>query len=176
MSWWDWIPKNWGDWAAVVQILQFVVVIAALIYARGQFDEAARARKLQATRVLLDEIGKEDMRQLRTWILHEASPDELSGDKGFDDEAFEKARRIAVAYDRVGYMVQQNLVPEEAFFIFQQDEIAQIWKKVGNVVEYMRDPGNRPNYCKSFQYLAEDWFPPMREKEKTTAQSSAERM
>ena len=150
----DCLPKNWGDWAAFFQILQFVIVVLALLYAKGQVDEAGRARKLQATRELLNEIGNEEVRELRTWVL-----DEMPTSGALSNEEHKKARRVAVAYDRVGYMVEQRLVPDDALFKFQQDEIEQLWLKLKPVVEQVRTRPNRQHYCTHLEYLATQWFP-----------------
>ena len=90
-----WMPTDWTEWAALVQIMQFGLVVAALIYAKNQLDESSRSRKLEATRQMLVELGSDEIRALRTWLLHEASAEDLGAP--FGTEAFEKARRIAVA-------------------------------------------------------------------------------
>lgn len=151
-----WLPKNWSDWAAIAQVLQFIIVLIALIYAKGQVDEAGRARRLQATRDLLDEIGGEEIRALRSWVLNEMPPlDALTADQHW------KARRVAVSFDRIGFMVKQRLIPEDALFEWQRDEIKQLWPKLKPVVEDMRNTRNRPHYCVHFQYLATEWLPRM---------------
>lgn len=154
-----WLPENWGDWAAIAQVLQFVIVLIALIYAKGQMDEAGRARKLQAARELLNEIGSEEIRVLRSWVLDEMPlPGALTADQHW------KAQRVAVSLDRVGYMVRQRLIPEDALFEWQRDEIKQLWPKLEPIVENMRTTRNRPHYCVHFQYLATEWLPRMEQR------------
>lgn len=116
------------DWAALGQWLQlglqalivaftFPYVKRQVAWAKEQVDEARKARELSATREIINEIGTEEVRELRHWLLHECK-EPLTPDS--DPDALKKAQRVAVAYDRVGYMVKQRLVPEIALFTFQE--------------------------------------------------------
>jgi hypothetical protein len=146
---------NLGNWAAIAQIAQAVIVLFALIYTVVQLNEVGKARKLQATRDIMNERGGEDVRKDRWWVLYEMDPDltKLNEDQRW------KALRIAVAYDRVGYMVKQHLIPEDALFYFQQDEIKMLWEKLEPVVK--EEQKRRPNHCKRFEDLYKEWLPLM---------------
>lgn len=162
----SWVPNGWSDLGAIAQVLTFIILLVALIYAKGQLSEAGRARKLQATRVLLDEIANEEVRKARSWVLDELpTPDVLDLNKLSMDDHW-KARRVAVALDRVGYMVKQGLVPEDALFEWQQDEIEQLWYKLKPIVKEIQQTRNRPHYCAHFEYLATEWFQRMKAKKK----------
>ncbi len=121
----DWLPSNWQEWAAFATVVQLIVVVIALLYARRQLREATRSRNLDATRQLLDEIGAPDLRKARTHVLDRSEP--ISRDlSNVNEEELDLIRFVAVAYERVGYMIKQDLIPEKALFDFQQDEIAQL--------------------------------------------------
>ena len=62
--------------------------------------------------------------------------------------AEDSVMRVAVALDRVGYMVKQGLIPDDALFEWQQDEIQQLWEKLQPIVKYVQKTRNRPHYCK----------------------------
>ncbi len=163
MDFLSWVPNGWADLGAIAQVLTFIVLVVALIYAKGQLTEAGRARKLQAIRALLDEIANEEVRKARSWVLNEFDVldlNELSADEHW------KGRRVAVALDRVGYMVKQGLVPEDALFEWQQDEIEQLWRKLEPIVKEIRQTRNLPHYCTHFEYLATEWFQRMKAKRK----------
>ncbi len=146
MEGYGWLPKNWSDWAALFQILQFFIIVAALAYAKGQADEAARARKLAATQVLFNELGAQDVRELRSWVLERVDWPQISDS---NEEDLRRIRRLSVAYDRVGYMIQEGLLPDRALFEFQQDEIEELWKRVEPSIDLVRR-NNRPHYCRHF--------------------------
>lgn len=152
-AWW---PTEWRDVSGIVQVCQFVLLVLAFVYTRRQISEVAKSRRLAATNAILDVIGDEDLRDLRWWLLHECSSE--SG--GLSAEDRKKVRRLAVAYDRVAYMMMQKLIPEDPLYHWQKDEIEGIWAKAKNTIMETRTH-NRPHYCRHFQYLAEEWIPSM---------------
>jgi len=143
----------------VVLTLQLVgLVVAVTIYGR-QAEEASKSRHLDATRLLLEQIGPDDVREIRSWLLDE-SPDLTTPDKEKD----RKVRRLVVAYDRVGLMVMQGLLLDRALFGFQHEEIDTIWKKSLPVIKRARE--KRPNYANNFQDLALKWLPKARQEDR----------
>jgi len=158
-------PDSWQDWAALVTIIQFVVVVFALIYAKGQLNEMARSRKLTATRELLDEVGSDKVREYRRLVLSDifVIPEDPSA---MGQKLWQAATGVAVAYDRVGYMVKQRLIPEKELYEFQRDEIELVWDRVKRLIEYVQVLPNCPrkHYCKDFKWLAEEWLPKKKDK------------
>ena len=80
--------------------------------------------KLQAARDLLSEIGDEEVRRLRSWVLDEMNLLAPS----HNEEDYKKARRVAVSLDRVGYMVRHRLVDEVEFFVRERHDNADDWE------------------------------------------------
>lgn len=159
----DWFPSNWQEFAAFITVVQFIVVIIALIYARQQMKEATSSRKLLATTQLLNEIGAPHIRKARDYVFYRLKP--ISHDlSSISEEDLDTIRSVAVAYDRVGYMIKQGLMPEKALFDFQCDEIDQLWQKIGRVITDFQQERKRPHYCENFVYLATKWLPEMRSK------------
>jgi hypothetical protein len=158
----DFAIKNWADLAALSTSLQFFVILGAAIFALGQFREADRNRRLVAMVELFRLIGDEDMRVLRSWLLHDMP---LAGsiidvDRGLvlDEGALERIRKLSVTYDRVGYMIAEGVLPLTSLLDFQRDEIERLWHRVRPFVEFIREKQHRPNYCKHFEHLAKKAF------------------
>jgi hypothetical protein len=163
---------NLSDLAAAAQIAQTIFLFVALFVAslalspaRRQAVEASRARQLNATEVLFELIGNEQVRRIRSWVL-----DELPNQIPLNISAHErnKIRRLAVVYDRVGYLISQRLLPERPLFDFHADEIGILWYKLSPLIQSIREEtmqmeGNtvrkRPNYCQHFEELATTWLP-----------------
>ena len=103
------------------------------------------------------------MRTLRSWVLDEMPAPNV---RELDKTEHRKARRVAVSLDRVGYMVKQRLIPDDALFEWQQDEIQLLWRKLEPIVKNVRITRNRPNYCKHFEYLMKQWLPRMKKRKK----------
>jgi hypothetical protein len=147
--------------------VQAVVVVIALFYARHQLSEAARSRELNATTQLLTEIGAHEIRKARGYVLYELAPNfDVSK---LEREEMHKISSLAVGYDRLGYMIFEELLPPKAFkalFAFHGDDIELVWRKIEPFVrDHQRraDP-KRPNYCKYFERLATEWLPAMKRK------------
>ena len=139
------------------------MVVIALFYAKRQLQEMARSRNLDAVRQLLDQIGTPDLRRARTDIFDRSEP--IARDlSNVSKEELATIRSVAVAYDRVGYMIKQDLIPEKALFDSQRDEIGQLWQKIEPVIQHFRQDRGRPNYCKHFEDLAIKWLPEMKRK------------
>jgi hypothetical protein len=122
---WNWVAQ--GIQAGILCIL-----CCAFYHAKKQLNEAGKARKLQATREIINELGSEDVRKDRWWVLREMYPDDPTKLNRYERR---RAGRVAVAYDRVGFMVKQDLVDEHALFDFQQDEIKMLWEKLEPIIK-----------------------------------------
>ncbi len=160
----SWLPSNWQDWAALITIIQFVVVVFALFYAKHQLTEATRSRELTATTQLLTEIGSPEVRKARSYVLYDLQANyEVTELKPND---IEMIRLVAVAYDRVGYMVIEKLISDKALYQFHGDDIGLVWEKVKPVAQHYREKGglSRLHYCKRFERLATKWLPEMERK------------
>ena len=151
---------SWGDRALCFQSL---ILLASAIYAWRAIREAKTARDLQAARELFNELGSDPVREARRVVL-ETIGDGASID-ALTDEQIQDAKRVAVALDRVGYMVSQKLVPDHPFFVWQRDEIEKLWIKLKPIVTHVRgDASGRPHYCEHFELLATRWFLEMKSK------------
>lgn len=159
-----WKPCNWQDLAAIFTILQFFVVVYALWYARNQLSEAARSRELTATTQLLTEIGSPEIRKGRSYVLYDLPPS--SDVSALKPDDIETIRSVAVAYDRVGHMVLEKLIPDKASYQFHGDDIGLVWNIVEPVVQHYRNKKapSRRHYCEQFESLAPKWLPEMKRK------------
>jgi len=162
-----WIPANWQDWAALFTVVQAAVVVIALLYARHQLSEATRSRELYATTQLLTEIGPPNIREARGYVLYQLPP--FVDASKLNRPQIDAISSLAVAYDRVGFMIFEELLPPRAFkalFTFHGDDIGLVWNKIKPFVDYTREVADpkRPNYCKCFEQLAITWLPAMKRK------------
>jgi hypothetical protein len=138
----------------------FVLVIAlvGLLIAMRQSREASRARRLTATKLLLDEIGNNEVRMARAFVLEEMQDftvDDIRDKRvALTGDAIRNARRVGVAYDRVGVMIKQGLIDERTLYNSQNVEIKEIWRKIEPMVRFVRSDLKRDNYMYHFEYLA----------------------
>ncbi|HUC61852.1 MAG TPA: DUF4760 domain-containing protein [Alphaproteobacteria bacterium] len=148
--------------AAIAPLGVAFAALFGLVIAFRQSREASRARRLAATKLLLDEIGNAEVREARTRIMETATPLNVSSpDAELGGELSKSARRVGVAYDRIGVMIRQGLIDEDMLFDSQCVEIEVIWRKIEPLVTYIRNQQRRPNYLFHFEFLATEWLPKM---------------
>lgn len=135
--------------------LQFLVLFGSALGALWAIREAKRARDLQSTIVLIDELGSKEVRKARSWVLDNLPEDGSAKDIPVD--GLEMAKTVAVAYDRVGFLIMQKLAPQRPFFEWQQDEIGRLWPRLEPIVT--KEQTRRSHYCKHFKDLALVWLP-----------------
>lgn len=154
--------------AKIAPSFVFFIAFLALAIAWRQSREASRSRRLTATKLLLDEIGNVDVRAARTYVMGSmprfALEDIRENRVDFGGDAFQYARRVGVAYDRIGIMIKQGLVDEGILFDSQHVEIREIWQKIEPMVCFIRTDHYRENYLCHFEYLATNWLPKMHRK------------
>jgi hypothetical protein len=151
------LPMSWQDWAGVATIIQVAFVIFALLYAKRQIEEASQARYLNAITQLLNEIGSQNLRKARNRIYNLTDKPIADASK-LEEEFIECVKRVAVAYDRIGFIAKQNLFPSKSLFDFQQDEIERLWNRIEPIILHIRSSQGRPHYCQHFEYLATIWL------------------
>lgn len=155
---------NLQDLADLATVAQAFFVVLALFYAAYQLREAARSRQLYATTQLLTEIGTPKIREARWYVLYELPRDFKFPD--LDKDKKDMIGSVAVAYDRVGYMIFEKLMPGKALFDFHGQDIGLVWDKIQPFIKYCREEASpiRPKYCEHFRRLAKEWLPDMKKK------------
>jgi hypothetical protein len=152
------VALSWQDIGSIAQCVETIIILGAFIYAAIQVREVKKSRHLAAVKDLLNEIGNSEVQAHRYWVLNEMSLCDPAKIAAIGEDELIRVRRISVAYDRVGYLLKLGLLPERELFELQQDEIPKLWMKLKPVIEHIRTVERRPNYCRHFSYLAEDWF------------------
>ena len=154
----------WGvhEVAAVASIVRDVFILVGFAFAGRQVFEAAKSRTLNATSMLLEEMAKADLRMSRHVVIYDLK--KPSNVAAMNKEDRELMTSVALTYDRIGYLIRQNLLPAKPLFDFHGEDIELLWEKIWPVVKYYREEAEpkRPNYCNSFKWLATVWLPTMR--------------
>ncbi|MEW6358222.1 MAG: hypothetical protein AB1696_17950 [Planctomycetota bacterium] len=167
-------PENWEEiimWekaANIVTVLSLPIGFLGLIGLIWQVREGAKARLAQAMNDILDEIGCEEVRKARYMILVNPGriPQDAHNTEGLtksEQELIIAYRRVAVAYDRLGFFIQHRLVPDRPFFDWHGLEIKKLWDKLQPLVKSVQTSEGRHDYAKSFKYLGTIWFPALEE-------------
>ena len=129
------------------QILIFIVLAFALVFARRQAREQEHYRLLRGITIAISELGDAEIRSLRSWVLNEM-PDNTNQDPKSPE--FHKACRLAVAYDRVCFLALVGAIPGEKLLEFHE-EFRPLWDKLWPVIETVRKQPARKRYCNRFE-------------------------
>lgn len=148
--------------AAIASIVRDIFILVGITVAGKQVVEATRSRTLNATSMLLEEIARTDLRMSRHVIIHDLK--KTSNIAAMNKEDRELMTFVASTYDRIGYLIRQNLLPAKPLFDFHGEDIELLWEKISLVIKYYWEEAEpkRPNYCNSFKWLATVWLPSMR--------------
>jgi hypothetical protein len=144
-----------NDVAMVSQALSTPLIAAGLLYAsrqvsalREQVADGARTHRLQATHDFLAVIAADEVRATRRWLLSTPTTAHRSAERR------EQTLRLAVAYDRIGLMIEHKLLDSELVFQWQGAEIVRLWELVlPSVMDERQLPG-RHQYCIYFERMA----------------------
>jgi hypothetical protein len=145
--------------AYVSQALSLPLFAGSLLYAarevkelRRQVGAAAQSQRLQATHDFLGIIAVDEVRTTRRKLLSEHQHPLEPAALGQDER--EKALRLAVAYDRVGLMINHQLLDDDLVFLWQGDEVVRLWDLVEPLVSEERQTPGRRSYCVYFERMA----------------------
>ncbi|XMB66342.1 hypothetical protein RI065_08550 [Mycoplasmatota bacterium zrk1] len=142
----DFNIRDWSDISAVSTAIQLVIIIISIIYVKRQLDENVSSNKIQLFREILCEIGVKEVRQIRKW-LYETNE--------IKEEDLEKVSELAVAYDRISFMLLNDVKALSLFREFQGNELIYIWNKIKDRIHEIRKSRKNPDYCKHFEKLEE---------------------
>ena len=141
------------DWANIAVFVQAVFVVFALFIAIKQIFEAKKLRKIQMIRELINEIGDEEIKKIRNWVIYDMpEPNQEDPLRGLTLKDIDNARKLAVAYDRICFMIIESKY--DIFKKFHKDDVKIIWDKLENLIKYTQKKRvpKRPEYCKSFEF------------------------
>lgn len=149
---------SWENLAHISQILQLFVVVVGLLYAKKQLDEGAAARRLTSINEVIKEIGSEELRNARSTIYAKfdgvITPQQAIG---MSEGDFELIRRLAVAYDRLAFLVSIKILREDDLYVFQGTELVRLWETIDAPIQLYRAQNGRKTYCQHLEKLAGAW-------------------
>jgi hypothetical protein len=142
-------PAFWSTLASVATVLGVVFVVYAAIVALGQLKEMTKARHLEAMLQVYEMIGSESARKQRRIIYTElrSAPEDLTTDER------ELVEQVSVTFERIGKLVESDLVPRNELLEGHCEVILRCWKKLEPyIAHYRRVSSGR--HAKHFERLA----------------------
>ncbi|GEM_PF-2854297 len=138
---------------AFFAILETGVLIGGLVFAYKQISEAKRVRNLQEFATLMEQWGQEEERKNRQIVMTKF-PDDTSK---LTDENKLIAASVATRLNRIGFMVNKKLIPEDDAVELVGAAAIRCWDKLKGYVYDMR--GEYEKRGISSKYLSYfEWF------------------
>lgn len=125
-------PEIWNIVSSISTAIASAVVIITLILSYRSLKETVRARSLDALRETFQNLTAEEMSVSRRYILNEDLP--MPGKTSA--EAYEHMHRVWVAYDNLGIMIENKLLPSEIALSMFHDSIIKCWQKLEPHIRY----------------------------------------
>jgi len=145
--------------AYVSQALSLPLFAGSLFYAarevrelRKQVGAAAQSQRLQATHDFLGIIAVDEVRKTRRKLFTEHNQPLDPASLALADR--ESAVRLAVAYDRVGLMIEHELLDQDVVYLWQGTEVVRLWDLIEPLVAEERQIPGREHYCMYFERMA----------------------
>jgi hypothetical protein len=150
---------NWDAFAAIAQAVETVAVVIALFYAWQQVRAARKELRLGAVWEIFRELDSAPTRAARGYIyknreLYKALTGQETALAKLPNEAWRHAEAVSNAFDRIGYVVHQGLLPENLITDGYYHIIARSWIVLEPFIEAVRKSRNQENYQPYFEYLA----------------------
>jgi hypothetical protein len=140
---------------SIRDIVDIASVIAALAAAGGLFlvacqtRGAEKARQLQATLAIFDNLGSDEQRALRRFVYNELP--EIPTD--FSDETVMKLEKVCDAFQRAGLLFNRGLVSKDVLLHYYGETTVRCWDKLQPYVEHAR-PQRGDRFLIDFERLA----------------------
>src|ERR1051325_11306295 len=142
-------PEFWSTLSSVATVIGAAVVVYAAVVAVGQLREMTKTRHLEALLRVYDMIGSATARkQLRIIYTElESKPESLT------HEERELVEQVTITFERIGKLVESDLVPMNELFEGHCEVVIRTWKRLEPYIRYHRTlAGGR--YAKHFERLA----------------------
>ncbi len=148
-------PEFWSIVSSVGTVVGVAVVIYAAIVALGQLKEMTKARHLEALLRVYDMIGSEPARKQRRIVYTElkSEPENLTSDER------ELVEQVTVMFERIGKLVESDLVPRNELFEGHCEVILRTWTKLEPYIRHHRSlaGGRHAQHFERLAVLAEEY-------------------
>ncbi len=72
---------------------------------------------------------------------------------GYNEKIERSAEPILDHFESLGFMLKENIAPEEYFWILNSYEVLRYWSTLSEYIHWVRKVDNDPTYFEEFEYL-----------------------
>ena len=151
----------WEALAAISQFVEAIAVGAALLYARHQIGAMGREQRLGAIWQIYKELDSSDTQQARRYVYRNRAIYQALAKTGeaklgeLPEEARRNAERVSSTFDRIGYVIDKELIPADLVLDGYSHIIARCWTALEPFVQSVRAYRGEKDYQQYFEDLGQ---------------------
>lgn len=154
----------WSSLEGLSSAATFATVIGGGVVALAQLVESIDSRQreiavnnLEAYNSIFDQMMSDDNIAARRWIYQELPDDPREGLGSLTEEGRSHVKLVLNSFDRLGFMLQQNLISGDALDAiigWVSPFVTKTWVKIRPYIELEIQRRNEPDYYEAAVFLA----------------------
>jgi len=131
-----------------------IVVLAQLVESIDSRKREIAANNLEAYNTIFDQMMSDTNIEARRWIYQNLPDDPRDGLASLTEEGRSHVKLVLNSFDRLGFMLQQDLISGDAIIGWVSPFVAKTWAKLQPYVEMEIARRNEPDYYEAAAHLA----------------------
>lgn len=131
-----------------------IVVLAQLVESIDSRKREIASTNLEAYNSIFDQMMSDANIEARRWIYQNLPDDPREGLASLTEEGRSHVKLVLNSFDRLGFMLQQDLISSEAIIGWVSPFVAKTWVKIRPYVELEIARRNEPDYYEAAVHLA----------------------
>ncbi|MHA2143243.1 MAG: DUF4760 domain-containing protein [Candidatus Thorarchaeota archaeon] len=152
--WTQYSPEQFEAVSSIAGLASLIIALFAVVAASLRLQEAAKARHLDATWLVLKELSKEDAREKRRKVNNEIY-DMKKGELKEGSPEFEVAWDVWRLLNDVGLMIHFGMIDDRPILEQYYDSIITLWDSLEHHIIHEREERKNERYVLYFQLLNE---------------------
>lgn len=149
-------------WSLIVQTIEAVAVVGALIYASLQIRESRNIARIETTREVFKELSEQNARESRAFLYRNRAKYTRLAKDGSNLDRLTKEQRfhataVSYSFDSLGFPVEKGLVPIELLEGYMY-VICRCWIILESFIVANRVLRDEPTFQSHFEKLAAQIF------------------
>jgi len=139
---------GWDALPIIISAVSASGLITLAVVAKKQMEKAERVRNMQAYALVLEQLGEEQEREARRYVIKQFPKGKKTLDDLPDSERI-KVENVLMSFDRIGFLVSKKLYPANYIADFIGLPILRCWDKLSAYVQQRRQDDERDTQVKS---------------------------
>jgi hypothetical protein len=139
---------GWDVLPVIISAVSASGLITLAIVAKREMGEADRVRNMQAYALVLEQLGEEQEREARRYVIKQFPKGKKTLDDLPDSERI-KVENVLSGFDRIGFLVSKGFYPANYIADFIGLPILRCWDKLSDYAHQRRQEDEKETQIKS---------------------------